>query len=175
MRAYSIALAALAAAFSGSGSGSGSGAAAPDSCTAPEYRQFDLFIGDWDTYDVGRPDSIVARNRVTRIVGGCALREVYEQGDGLRGESISTYDASRGVWHQSWVTNRGQLLLLEGRLEGDRMVLTAPERQADGSTSLLRGTWWREGETVRNLAERSRDGGRTWTMVFDIAFRPHRS
>src|SRR5205085_1515790 len=97
--------------------------AQPRGCTSPEYRQFDFFVGDWNTYDVGAPNALVARNRVTRMVGGCALREVYEQRDGLRGESFSTYDASRKRWHQSWVTNRGQLLLLDGGLEGDRMVL----------------------------------------------------
>ena len=108
------------------------------------------------------------------MVDGCALREVYEQLDGLRGESFSTYDAARRTWHQTWVTNKGALLLLDGRLFGDRMVLTATEHQSDGTTSLLRGIWWREGTTVRERAERSRDDGKTWAPVFDIVFRPHR-
>ena len=143
-------------------------------CNAPAHRQFDFCAGDWDAYDVGAPATIVARNRVTPMLGGCALREVYEQRDGLRGESFSSYDAARHVWHQSWVTNRGQLLLLDGGLRGDRMVLTATEHAADGSTSLLRGSWWREGRAVRELAERSRDGGATWNTAFDLVFRPHR-
>lgn len=164
---YRLAAGALLAGVTGTGS-------RPPSCAAPEYRQFDFFAGDWDTYDVGAPDLIVARNRVTPILDECAIREVYAQRDGLRGESFSTYDVSRGLWHQSWVTNRGQLLLLEGALDHGRMVLTAPERTAGGGTSLLRGTWWRDGRSVRERAERSVDGGRTWTMVFDIVFRPHR-
>jgi hypothetical protein len=143
-------------------------------CAGVEYRQFDFFVGDWDAYDVGVPATITARNRVTPMLSGCALREIYEQRDGLRGESFSTYDASRGQWHQSWVTNRGQLLLLDGRLEGDRMVLTAREQEKGGPSPLIRGVWWREGTTVRERAERSRDGGATWTVVFDIIFRPHR-
>jgi hypothetical protein len=147
--------------------------ASPAPCTAVEYRQFDFFAGDWDTFDVATPSKLVARNHVTPMVGGCAIREVYEQTDGLRGESINTYDPSRRVWHQTWVTNRGQLLLLEGKLEGGRMVLTATEHDLAGATSLLRGIWWREGATVRERADRSRDGGKSWTMVFDIVFRPH--
>lgn len=142
-------------------------------CSAPAYHQFDFWIGDWDTFDMAKPDSIVARNHVTRMVGGCALREVYEQNDGLRGESFSTWDVGRGVWHQSWVTNRGTMLLLDGGMKDGRMVLTATERYQDGSTSLLRGTWWKEGRNVREKAERSTDGGKTWTTVFDIVFRPH--
>jgi hypothetical protein len=53
------------------------------------------------------------------------------------------------------------------------MTLTAQVREADGSTSLLRGIWWPEGTAVRERAERSTDGGATWAMVFDIVFRPH--
>jgi hypothetical protein len=94
----------------------------PASCAAPEFRQFDFFAGDWDTYDVADPSKLVARNRVTVVLDGCAVREVYEQGDGLIGESLRIYDASRRRWHQSWVTNRGSLLLLNGGLEGERMV-----------------------------------------------------
>jgi hypothetical protein len=142
-------------------------------CAAPEYRQFDFFAGDWDTYDIGDSTRLVARNRVTPMLGGCALRESYSQNDGLVGESFSLYDASRRVWHQSWATNHGTLLVLEGGLQGSRMVLTALERQPDGSSSRLRGIWWREGRTVREKAERSTDGN-TWTPVFDIVFRPHR-
>jgi hypothetical protein len=142
-------------------------------CDDPAYHQFDFFAGDWDTYDVDGPDSIVARNHVTRMVDGCALREVYEQKDGMRGESFSTWDAGRHQWHQSWVTNRGELLLLDGGLDHGRMILTAHVPASDGSASLLRGTWWPEGTTVRERAERSTDGGVTWTMVFDIVFRPH--
>jgi len=144
------------------------------SCATQEFRQFDFFAGDWDTYDVADPSKVVARNRVTVVLDGCAVREVYQQGDGLVGESLSIYDASRRGWHQSWVTNRGSLLLLNGGLEGERMVLTGPDRAADGTPSLLRGIWWRDGTNVREKAERSVDGGKTWTMVFDIVFRPHR-
>ncbi|MBA3833127.1 MAG: hypothetical protein H0X34_14780, partial [Chthoniobacterales bacterium] len=112
-------------------------AKAPRACASPEYRQFDFFAGDWDTYDVADSTKIIARNHVTPMLGGCALREEYVQGDGLHGESFSTYDASRRGWHQSWVTNHGSLLLLDGGLQNGRMELTATERATDGSSSLI--------------------------------------
>lgn len=143
-------------------------------CSTPEFRQLDFWIGDWDTYEVNDSTKVVARNRVTSILGGCVLREAYEQNDGLVGESYSLWDASRGLWHQSWVTNRGSLLLLNGRMEGSRMVMTAAEKTADGTPALLRGMWWAEGRSVRHKAERSTDAGKTWKPVFDIVFRPHR-
>jgi hypothetical protein len=142
-------------------------------CDAAEFHQFDFFAGDWDVYDMGA-STVTARNVVTPMVGGCALREVHTQNDGLIGESISIYDQTRGVWHQSWVTNRGQLILLEGGMAEGRMVLTAPMKEADGTTSLIRGTWWPDGSTVRQVAERSTDGGKTWSPLWDIVFRPHR-
>ena len=146
---------------------------APGACSAPEYRQFDFFVGDWDTYDVTDSSTIVARNHVRPMLDGCAVREVYDQSDGMRGESFSTYDAARTSWHQSWVTNHGTMLLLDGGLVDGRMALTATDRAADGSTSLVRGVWWTRGNTVRERAERSKDGGATWSPVFDIVFRPH--
>jgi hypothetical protein len=148
------------------------GAARPAGCDAAEFHQFDFFAGDWDVYDMGAP-AVTARNVVTPMVGGCALREVHTQNDGMIGESISIYDPTRGVWHQTWVTNRGELLLLEGGMVEGRMVLTAPMKQPDGSTSLIRGAWWPDGDTVRQLAERSTDGGKTWSQLWDIVFRPH--
>jgi len=152
--------------------GSSAPAVSP-ACDAAEFHQFDFFAGDWDTYDVSAPAKLVARNHVTPMVGGCALREVYQQNDGMEGESFSTYDRTRHQWHQSWVTNRGELLLLDGGLDGDRMVLTATIPAGSGASTLLRAAWWREGSTVREKAESSADGGTSWTGVFDIVFRPH--
>lgn len=149
--------------------------AAPQSCDGPEYHQFDFFQGDWDTYDFGVPDSVIARNTVTPMLGGCAVREVYVQGDGVQGESFSMFDASRHLWHQSWVTNHGSLLLLDGRLDAGRMVLTATEHDKKGGTSLLRGIWIPQHGSVRETAQRSKDGGKTWEPVFDIVFRLHKA
>ena len=142
-------------------------------CGAPAYRQFDFFAGDWDTYDAQAPDKIVARNTVKVILDGCVVHEDYRQNDGLHGESYSLYDAARKVWHQSWVTTRGELLLLDGGMQGDRMTFTGNQRTSDGKPSLLRGDWYRQGQEVRETATRSMDGGRTWQPVFDIVFKPH--
>jgi hypothetical protein len=145
------------------------------SCTSAEYRQFDFFVGDWDAYDFGVPDSVIARNHVTPMLDGCAVREVYVQRDGLRGESFSAFDAGRHAWHQSWVTNHGVLLLLDGQLQSGRMVLTATEHGLQGDSSLLRGIWTPQRGSVRETAQRSKDGGKTWEPVFDIVFRPHQA
>jgi hypothetical protein len=155
------------------------------SCAAPEYRQLDFWIGDWDAYDLdssGHPSrKVVARNRVDRILDGCALREVYEQTDGLVGQSFSTYDASRKVWHQTWVTNHGQLLVIEGEFRNGRLTLTGTQPAAGGRTNTIRAVWYPPKDApkdarkdgVRETAEISGDGGKTWKPLFDILFRAH--
>jgi hypothetical protein len=142
----------------------------PASCAAPEYRQFDFWAGDWDVFDVGSPIQ-VARARVDRILDGCVLREDYRGSNGHHGESFTIYDASRKVWHQSWVTNRGELLVIEGTMEGDTMVLGG-EDHAKGA--LVRGEWKRESGNVRETAATSTDGGKTWKPWFDLVFRRHK-
>jgi hypothetical protein len=78
------------------------------------------------------------------------------------------------VWHQNWVTNRGQWLLIDGGLQGSEMVLSGVDRTADGKEKLVRGVWKPEGGAVRETAVTSTDGGKTWQPWFDLWFRPRR-
>lgn len=139
-------------------------------CEAPAYRQFDFWAGDWDVFDVGSPVK-VAHAQVDLILNACVLRENYESTDGLRGQSFTIYDAGRNVWHQSWVTNRGALVLIEGKVEANEMILGG-EDYATGS--LVRGTWKPIDGGVRETAVRSLDGGKSWQPWFDLMFRPQR-
>ena len=144
---------------------------APAECAGAEFREFDFFVGEWNVYDAGS-SKLKAHNSVSHMLDGCAIREVYRRTDGYTGESFSTYDSARHQWHQSWVTNRGELLLLDGGIKDGAMVLTGPEQTASGTASVIRGVWKREANgSVRETAERSTDRGATWTVVFDLEFR----
>ena len=130
-------------------------AAAP--CDTPEHRQFDFWAGEWT---VTAPNGKTAgTNRITRISNGCALLEEWTGAGGMTGKSLNIYDASRGVWHQTWVDSSGTLLMTEGRFENGSMRL---------SSAGNRITWTPlEGGAVRQLWEQSKDGGKTWAVVFD--------
>jgi len=142
-------------------------------CAAPEYRQFDFWAGDWDAYDADDLSRPAARVRVDPILDGCALREDYRGTNGLVGQSLNTWDAVRRVWHQSWVTNRGQLLVLEGELRDGKMTMRATEATAEG-TRLWRAVWIPQADGgVRETAETSSDG-KIWKQAFDMVFRKHR-
>jgi hypothetical protein len=143
-------------------------------CATPEHRQFDFWAGDWDGYDVGAEDRLAARVRVDVVLDGCALYEVYEGTNGVVGQSLSIYDAARKVWHQTWVTNRGQLLMVDARLQGDTMVFEGTNPGADGRPVMIRVAFKPEAGAVRQTARTSTDGGNTWEPLFDMIFRPRK-
>lgn len=146
----------------------------PPGCTGPAYHALDFWLGDWDTFDPDGGGPSQARNRVNSILGGCVIHERYEQTDGLTGESFSIYDASRRVWHQTWVTNRGELLVLEGKFDGGALTLVGSNLDSHGKPETIKGIWKRQGDGVRETAYISRDDGKTWGDYFDILFLPHR-
>jgi hypothetical protein len=143
-------------------------------CTAPVYRQFDFWIGDWDVFDVDSPGKPVARARIDPILDGCVLREDYQDTNGHKGQSFNIYDAAGKVWRQSWVTNRGEFLLLRGDIERGSMVMNGVRRSANGQGQRIRGVWKPTENGVRETAVTSVDGGRTWKLWFDLLFRPHK-
>jgi ketosteroid isomerase-like protein len=137
-------------------------------CSQLAYREFDFWAGGWDVFEVGSQTRI-ANARVDLILEGCVLHEDYQQSDGHKGQSFTIYDSARHVWHQSWVTNRGERLEIEGKLENGEMVLGGEDRTA---RSLVRGIWKPENGDVRETAVTSSDRGRSWKPWFDIVFRP---
>src|SRR5258708_13436041 len=96
-------------------------------------------MGDWEVFDVDNPTTVVARTRLDRILDGCVVREDYQGANGLKGQSFSLYDAARKVWHQSWVTNPGQALVIEVKVQGGEMFINVPDRTADGEQRPVRG------------------------------------
>ncbi len=95
-------------------------------CSAPEFRHFDFWVGEWEVTAVNREgDRVVAgHNSITPINNGCSLHENWRGVTVSRGQSFNSYDASRDVWHQTWVDNSGNLLMLEGGLQDGAMVLS---------------------------------------------------
>src|SRR5262245_39034563 len=147
-------------------------AAASSKCPAPEYRQFDFWLGDWDTYEVvGDTSTSIARASVTPIAGGCAVHELYEQTDGLIGDSILSFDPVRKTWQQTWVTNGGTLMVLTGAFKAGAVTLQGEYHSGSGKHLPHRITWKVEGTGVRESAVLSKDGGKTWEPAFDVLFK----
>ena len=134
-------------------------------CTAPEYRQFDFWLGRWDVAPTGSaPDVRQASSSITVEPGGCAVFEDFHDLD-VHGVSISLYDPATAAWYQTFVDNTGGRLVIGGGLVAGAMVLTGPDHDN-------RITWEQLPGTVRQFGEDSRDGGTTWSTTFDLLYRP---
>ena len=140
-------------------------------CSAAEYHQLDFWIGDWDTFETdAAAGPSIAHAGVGPIAQGCAIHELYEQNDGLVGDSILSYDPARKQWQQTWVTNRGSIMMLWGVFKDGVLVLEGEVHLRDGTSVMQRITWKAQDKGVRESAVLSKDGGHTWTPAFDVLF-----
>ena len=146
----------------------------PD-CSAPEYRQFDFWVGEWDvTTPAGQPAGV---NRITRILKDCVLLEEWTGAGGGTGRSYNTWSRSDGTWHQTYVDDAGTLLLLTGGLRNGAMVLEGETKGPGGAAIRNRITWSvvdGDADRVRQHWETSSDGGATWSTAFDGTYRRRR-
>ena len=137
-------------------------------CTRAEYRQFDFWVGEWEvTTPAGKP---AGRNRIERILDGCALQEHWTGAGGDSGTSLNFFDAATGKWNQLWVDGSGQALRLAGTVREGQMVLEGTTTRANGTLVQQRITWSPGSDgRVRQLWESSPDG-KTWRVVFDGSY-----
>jgi hypothetical protein len=145
-------------------------ARAPGSaCQAPEYRQFDFWVGDWD---VQSPDGqLIGHNRVTLEQDGCLIIEHWAGASGGQtGTSFNYYDVRDKKWHQLYLDNSGNagaFPAMAGNLLENRMVLVSDDKQSP----VFRWTWYvLEPGKVRQMAEASRDGQKTWKLGWDSVY-----
>ena len=139
-------------------------------CSTAEYRQFDFWVGDWEVVDSA--GKVLGHNRITSELNGCVVHEHWTGAGGASGESFNIFRRDTRTWHQSWVDSGGNLLLLEGTLDGDVMVLRGETPAPAGGRRQHRISYRPlEGGQVRQLWEVSGDGGATWTVSFDGTYR----
>ncbi len=137
-------------------------------CTAPEYRHFDFWLGEWEVTAAGSA-GVIASSRILSAQDGCAVTEHYTAGS-FTGMSLNFYDSTTGQWHQSWMSNGGGAVHLAGGLNAAGAMELAdadlPVSEASGTVNKV--TWTpREDGSVRQLWEQSSDKGENWAVVFD--------
>lgn len=141
-------------------------AAPPPPCQTEQHRQFDFWIGQWNVTSNGQP---AGTNHIRAIHGGCVLHESWTSSAGnFTGDSLNTYDAARGVWHQTWADSSGTLLQLDGSFADGAMTMRG-ERPAAGGGTVTHQIQWTPNEdgSVRQLWQTSADGGKNWQTAFD--------
>lgn len=135
-------------------------------CAVEPTHQFDFWLGDWDVFT---PDGKLAgTNLVTAMYKGCVLHESWKTPT-MEGESFNRYDVARGVWHQTWVDSSGGILLLEGKFTDGVMTLSDATLPGKPDAKKINEVAWNKQAdgSVRQHWRVSRDGGATWSTVFD--------
>jgi tetratricopeptide (TPR) repeat protein len=138
-------------------------------CKAPEYRQFDFWVGDWEVRSPG--GQVVGTNNVTLEQEGCLIVEHWKSSEGVQtGSSFNYYDIRDKKWHQLYIDNSGNagaFPAMAGTLQDGRMVLLTDDK--DGTFS--RWTWYvvKQG-AVRQMAEQTTDSGKHWNTTWDSAY-----
>lgn len=138
-------------------------------CAASEHRQFDFWVGRWTVTDTAGRE--IGSNEITRIAGGCGLREHWTSARGGEGLSLNAWQPLLGVWTQFWVGS-GVVLHLTGGLDDEgRMVMEGDRRMPNGDAR-DRITWEPlPSGAVRQSWDVSADGGETWRRLFEGIYR----
>jgi hypothetical protein len=141
----------------------------PQGCPAPEHRQFDFWVGEWDVYVKGQQ---IATSSIQNILGGCVIFENWNPLRGGPGKSFNYYDPHMKRWRQVWVASSPGSHEYVGDLRGGNMVFEGKGHQRDGTSTLYKMTFFNLGtDKVRQYIEQSTDGGKTWSTYFDGEYR----
>ena len=146
-------------------------------CTAPDYRAFDFWVGEWDVYANGS-SALVATSSIEAMFGGCAIRETWKPLRGGGGGSFSHYDPGRRYWRQIWIDSSGARVDFDGGPANGKMVLTGHSANvaANGKGGLIRMTYSKQSDgSVRQHGEQSADHGLTWATSFDFIHTPQKA
>ncbi|HEV7839602.1 MAG TPA: hypothetical protein VGO75_16145 [Gemmatimonadaceae bacterium] len=169
MRALSIAILSIVSASTSVSGQSSSGASAPTPCvTDAERHRFDFWIGEWSvTTSDGKPQG---SSVIQSVSGGCALLENWTSARGGNGKSLNAYNPQIRQWQQYWIGQDG--LVTEYRTsQFDGRSITFFERRDAKPDSVGRLTFTPvDNATVRQHAEASSDGGKSWTTTYDLYY-----
>ena len=145
---------------------------APPPRPAPVSHDFDFWLGEWNvTTPDGKP---AGTSRIESVANGRGLLEHWT-GDaaagGGNGKSLNAFNGAKRQWQQFWIGSGGGVLELAGGLVDGKMVLSGAH-VVRGQTLVERITWTPNADgTVRQFWDQSKDGGVTWTAVFDGLYR----
>ena len=149
---------------------------AANPCAAPQQKQFDFWVGEWDLTWPAQNGGASGQgtNSIKRVLDGCVVEENFS-GDSsmpLRGTSVSTFDTRSGKWKQTWVDNQGGYLDFVGEFSNRQMILQREATRPDGTRILQRMVWKNITATEFDWSwEASVDGGKTWKVNWPIHYR----
>jgi hypothetical protein len=132
------------------------------------YRQFDFWLGEWDVFAGSQK---VGYNNVKTLQQGCVVEENWEAAGGRgTGQSFNFYNPVTRRWHQSYMGSGGDNWMMDGEYK-DGALRYEGHIYTPGSDTLVHMTFFNmEPGKVRQFAETSNDGGKTWTTTWDAIY-----
>jgi len=139
----------------------------------PRFHSFDFWIGEWDVQPTGRPRAPIGQGATSIIesqLSGCVVQENWiPNGKTAMGKSFNIYNAVTKQWEQYYVDTRGTITHYKGAFKDDGNLYFEADQPATGAK--VRMTFFNEGPNqVRQLGHISTDGGKTWTVTFDLTY-----
>ena len=140
-----------------------------------DHRGFDAWVGEWEVY---RNGAKAGTQSVKHVIDGCVILAEWSGTAGDRGLSVISFDETANGWTQLWTANnkpyksrptlRRQDTAFTG--PGIRLVRVSDSHTPPGETDRLTTTVL-SADRVRQVLEASRDGGKTWNVIFDVEQR----
>jgi hypothetical protein len=142
-------------------------------CAAdPRFRQFDFWIGEWDVQPTGStrtPLGTGATSIIEKQLEGCVIQENWLPPGGTAGKSFNIFNRVTSQWEQYWVDQTGRVTHYFGTFKDDGNLYF--EAEQFGGKSKVRMTFFNQGPNqVRQLGHLSTDGGKTWSVSFDLTY-----
>lgn len=156
----------------------------PFDCTAPEHRQFDFWVGEWDVVPnpetrpanapPPQPGRKPAKNIIEKAHRDCVIVENWDDGQGGTGQSFNVYDRVKTRWQQTWVDSNGGLHEYWGELRDGNMVyigeVPLPPASRFQGRRTIRLTFFPLGpDKVRQFSESLNVDG-TWSVNYDLIY-----
>ena len=132
-------------------------------CSGAQYRQLDFRLGEFEV--TGMEGARAGDSRVESILSGCVMVEHWHGPIRGHGQAIFYYDREDRRWHMTFVSDEGEVLVMDGVFDGDALILRGKGAVAD-FRGQHRMTWSPlPGEGVKQVWEFSIDNGSTWKTV----------
>lgn len=135
---------------------------------APEAKQFDFWVGEWDVQVNGQS---VGTNVIQRLEEGCLIMENWTSNAGGSGKSMNFYNPIIKKWRQTYMSNNQVIWEMSGEYK-DNVMQYDGEMLAVGSQPItVRVRIWSLGpDKLRHIQDNLGSDGKTWTNVWDSIY-----
>jgi len=136
----------------------------------PAFRAMDFWMGEWEVETA--QGKAAGKSRIELVLDGCIVLENWTGQNGYAGKSFNLFHPDSSKWEQIWVDNQGQRTTYEGEAKDGNIYYRTETVEPDGKKVPARMTFFQNGpDQVRQLGEKSTDGGATWTVEYDLLYQ----